>query len=151
VARNAVNLALTEPRIVGLILFDPVCYPDRGYRARAIIAKYANPARYISWLKRHRLSLTRPTVTRQIEEDSIDPLEFRDAPPPDQLREAFELVRERGGRVLSVFTNYALRYYNQTGQLGRALSVKGYQQFRTELFWSQVGHTCRWSTIDVRS
>jgi len=43
--------------------------------------------------------------------------------------------------VLSVFTQYALGYYNQAGQLGRVLGVDGYQQFCTELFWPHAEHT----------
>jgi hypothetical protein len=57
------------------------------------------------------------------------------------MRAAFEFIRQREGRVLSIFTHYALGYYNRAGQLGRALGVDGYQQFCTELFWPHVHHT----------
>lgn len=140
-ADNATNLALREPRVVGMVLLDPICFPDRGYRAREIIAKYTNPARYIAWLMRHLRMLTGPRKITLEEGRSVDPLALRYPSTPEQMRTAFESIRERGGRVLSVFTDYAHGYYNQSGQLGRALGVSGYQQFCTELFWPHVLHT----------
>jgi hypothetical protein len=66
---------------------------------------------------------------------------LRESPTREQMREAFQLIRQRDGRVLSIFTNYALSYYNQTGQMDRVLSVEGYHKFCTELFWPDVEHT----------
>jgi len=130
-ADNAAHLALKEPRVIGMIMLDPISFPDRSIRARAVIVKYTNPANYVAALKRRVKGLPK----------SVDPLALRDLPTREQLRTAFELIRERGGRVLSVFTRYALGYYNQPGQLGRVLSVNGYQHFCTELYWPQVDHT----------
>jgi len=140
-ADNATSLALNEPRVVGMVLLDPICYPDPGFRARVIIAKYTNPARYIAWLKRRFKALTQSRGQKQKVYAHVDPLALRDLPTREQLRTAFELVRERRGRVLSVFTEYARGYYNQSGQLGRVLGVNGYHQFCTELYWPQTHHT----------
>jgi pimeloyl-ACP methyl ester carboxylesterase len=145
-ADNATRLTLGEPRVVGLVLLDPICFPDyglSGFRARAVVAKYTNPARYVAWLKRRFMTQTRPREKRQEHDKPVDILAVRDLPTREQLRAAFESICEREGRVLSVFTHYALEYYNQTGQLGRALNVKGYQRFCTELFWPQADHTYR--------
>jgi pimeloyl-ACP methyl ester carboxylesterase len=145
-ADNAIRLTLNEPRVVGMVMLDPVCFPDRaltGFRTRVTIAKYTNPARSIAWLNRRFKALARPRGKKRDDETSVDPLAIRDLPTREQLRTAFELIREREGQVLSVFTYYALGYYNHTGQLGRALRVKGYEQFCTELFWPQVDHTYR--------
>ena len=133
-ADNAIRLAPKDPRVVGLVLLDPVCSPDDGFRRRALVMRYTNTARYIAWWKRR---FTRPPKNQE----QIDPLAFRDVPTPEELRSAFESMRERGGRVLSVFTQYALQFYNQAGQLGRVLGVEDYQQFGTELFWPQAEHT----------
>src|SRR4030095_6121215 len=143
-ADNAIRLALNEPRVVGMVLLDPICFPDRGlagFRARVAVSKYINPTRYFGWLKRRWKALKRGTKREAY--PSVDPLAIRDLPASAQLRAAFESVRERNGRVLSVFTYYALGYYNQTGQLRRALGVIGYRQFCTELFWPHVDHTYR--------
>ena len=137
-ADNAIRLAPKDSRVVGLVLLDPVCSPDDGFSARAFVSKYTNTARYVAWLK-HRFEA--PTTQPGRNEEEIDPLTIRDAPTREQLRAAFESIREREGRVLSVFTEYALQYYNQAGQLGRVLGVDGYQQFCTELFWPQAEHT----------
>lgn len=127
----ATNLALKEPRVVGMVLLDPVCFPVRGARPRLIIAKYTNPENYVAGLKRRLKGLPK----------SVDSLALRDLPTREEMRMTFESIQERGGRVLSVFTRYALGYYNQAGHLGRVLDVKGYQHFCTELFWPQVDHT----------
>jgi pimeloyl-ACP methyl ester carboxylesterase len=137
-ADNVMTLTLKEPRVVGMVLLDPMCFPDRGFRARALVMKYANPAEYIAWLKRGEYVAW---LKRRFKALSVDPLGLRDLPTREQLRAGFESIRKREGRVLSIFTHYALGYYNQAGQLGRALGVDGYEQFCTELFWPQVHHT----------
>ena len=149
-ADNAMSLAPKEPRVVGMVLLDPICFPDRGFRARVVVAKYTNPAEYIAWLKRGKYiawlkrrvkALTRSRGKKQQDDKSVDRLALRVLPTREELRAAFESIREREGRVLSIFTNHALGYYNQRGQLGRVLGVNGYQRFCTELFWPQVHHT----------
>jgi pimeloyl-ACP methyl ester carboxylesterase len=137
-ADNAIRLTLKEPRVVGMVLLDPVCDPDSGFKARAVVRKYTNPARYVAWLKRRIKALTIPS------RDSGKPVDYvgwRDLPTRQQMRAAFESIRERKGRVLSVFTSYANPYYNRMGQMGRVLEVEGYQQFCTELFWPHAEHT----------
>jgi Serine aminopeptidase, S33 len=152
-AHNAVRLTPEQPRVVGMVLLDPICFPDRGFRLRIAVARYTNPTRYIAWLKRRFKALTIPRGGKQQENDSVDELtpdanliseQVRAAwgvPNLEQLRAAFQSIREREGRVMSVFTRGALEYYNQTGQLGRVLGVEGYQQFCTEVFWPQAEHT----------
>jgi len=132
-ADNAIRLAPKDPRVVGLVLLDPVCSQDGGFRTRALVLRYTNTARYIAWSRRR----FRPPKSQE----QFDPLAIRDVPTPEELRSAFESMRQRGGRVLSVFTQYALQFYNQAGQLGRVLGVEGYEQFCTELFWPQAEHT----------
>jgi hypothetical protein len=142
-ADNAIRLTLKEPRVVGMVLLDPVCFLDCGFRLRVAVARCTNPARHIAWLKRRFKALTRPRGKKQENDESVDPLTFRDLPTREQLRASFEAIRERGGRVLSVFTDYAHGYYNKRGQLRRVLGVNGFQQFCTELFWPHVDHTYR--------
>lgn len=138
-ADNAIRLTLNERRVVGLVLLDPVCFPNDGFgvRARATFVRWTSPARYIAGFKnRFRALTTKDGWTRN------DPLDQRDFPTQEQLRAALKSIREREGRVLSMFTHYAFRgYYNQAGQLGRVIGVEGYHQFCTELFWPQASHT----------
>ena len=143
-ADNATSLARNEQRAVGLILLDPICFPDgglTGFRARAVVAKYANPDRYIAWLRRRWKALVHPQQERQAPGGSVDPLALRDLPTLEQVRATFESIRERGGRVLCVFTDYAHGYYNRSGQLGRVLRLEGYREFCTELWWPETHHT----------
>jgi pimeloyl-ACP methyl ester carboxylesterase len=151
-ANNAVRLTPEEPRVVGMVLLDPICFPDYGFRARAVVVKYTNPARYLVWLKRRLNLLTILPGESEKDNEMIDPLTLGDqstreqlraawgVPNREQLRAAFESICEREGRVLSVFTQNVHEYYNQAGQLGRVLGVDGYQQFCTELFWPQAQH-----------
>lgn len=149
-ANNALRLTLKEPRVIGMVLLDPICFLDDGFRARAVVMKYANPVEYIAWLKRGEYiawlkrrfkALTIPRGEKQKDDNSADAPTLQDYPTREQLRAAFESIREREGRVLSVFTQATLQYYNQAGQLGRVLAVDGYEQFCTELFWPQAQHT----------
>jgi hypothetical protein len=140
-ADNAIRLARADQRVIGMLLLDPVCSLDDGFRARAVIMKYTNPARYLVWLKRRLNLLATLPGENWNDSEMIDPLTLRDAPTGEQLRAAFEAICERRGRVLSVFTQYATQYYNQLGQLGRTLDVVGYQRFCTEIFWPQMAHT----------
>jgi len=140
-ADNVIRLARADQRVIGMLLLDPVCSLDDGFRARAVIMKYTNPARYLVWLKRRLNLLATLPGENWNDSEMIDPLTLRDAPTGEQLRAAFEAICERRGRVLSVFTQYATQYYNQLGQLGRTLDVVGYQRFCTEIFWPQMAHT----------
>jgi hypothetical protein len=135
---DAIWLAPNDARIVGLLLLDPICFRDRGFRTRAFFLNYGHVARYTAWLKR-RLKML---IFRPREDDArIDPMTIRETPTLEELRSAFGSVRERKGRVLSVFTEYALPFYNQAGQLGRILEFGENPQWCTELFWPETEHT----------
>jgi pimeloyl-ACP methyl ester carboxylesterase len=144
-ADNAIRLALDNPRVVEMVLLDPVCETDKGFRKRALgfrvrefAGKCTRYSSYARWLKRRIGALTNQSGGT---DEEIDVLSLRDIPPPEQMRTAFESLDRRNGRVLSVFSEYALRYYNQIGQLGRVLEVEGYERFCTELFWPHALHT----------
>lgn len=145
-ADNSVSLALNEPRVVGMLLLDPICFPDpglTGYKARAAMAVYGKPTRYLAWLKRRYEELTGRRGKAQTGDTSLDPLAIRDYPELARMRAAFAAIGARRGRVLAVFTHYAARYYNRQGQLERSLRVDGFRQFCTERHWPQVDHTYR--------
>jgi hypothetical protein len=134
-ADGAIRLA-PHPRVIGLVLLDPICFPDKGFATRSVLLRYASPSRYLRWLKRQLQP--RPKAARG---EELDPLTLRDLPTAAQLQSAFEHMRERGGRVLSVFTHYALPYYKHSGQLRRSLGLDDHQRFSTELFWPNAEHT----------
>ena len=147
-ADNTIRLTLKEPRVVGMVLLDPICFLDRGFRLRLAVARYTSPARQIAWLERRCKALRRPPGKMPENDESVDPLTFRDLPTREQLRASFEAVRERRGRVLSVFTDYAHNYYNKSGQRVEswvsmvissfALSSSGHRSI-TRTGWSCIG------------
>jgi pimeloyl-ACP methyl ester carboxylesterase len=140
-ADNAIRLTPQESRVIGMVLLDPYCFPDDGFRVREAVKNYTNPVQYAAWLKRGFNALTTSREEKNNGDKSVDYLAIRDLPTREQMRAAFVSIRERKGRALSVFTQYARPYYNQAGQLDRALDVEGYRQYCTELFWPQAEHT----------
>lgn len=138
-ADNAIRITLTDPRVVGMLLLDPVCFSEDGFNPAATMARYLNPGRYAAWIKR-RFKAVSPSFRERWA--PIDGLALRDIPTTEQVRGALEAVRDRGGRVLSVFTQYAFHnYYDRHGQLGRVAKVDGAERFCTEVFWPEAEHT----------
>ena len=141
-ADDALRLAPKNSRVVGMLLLDPVCDRDRGFHVRKLFGKFMRsmtPACYSRWFKRRVRALTRERRTTM--ESTIDRLAIRSYPNREEMRAAFEAIRDRNGRVLSVFTSYATQYLNRSGQLERVLTVAGYQQFCTERFWPGAEHS----------
>jgi serine aminopeptidase S33 family len=137
-ADNAVRLTATEPQVVGMVLLDPICFPDDGFQTRALIGKYTNPIRYVEAIRR------RIKPSARAADDDKDPFQsiaIRNLPTPLELRSAFAAIRERNGRALAVFTQYARPYYNRLGQLESVLGIDGFRQCCTELYWPCVEHT----------
>jgi len=148
-ADNAIRLAPDNSQVKGLVLMDPVCDKDDGFEARtnsfakrALATKAATPSRYVPAIKRRLDALTgQGGGDDGGAKSAADSLDLRDIPGPEQTRQAFEQVRERQGRILSVFTSYALRYYNEHGQMERVLGIDDYADFASEIFWPQMRHT----------
>jgi hypothetical protein len=137
-ADDALRLAPEDSRITGLFLLDPVCERDAGFHIRTLIRILTSPVRYALWCMRRLMS--RAKSGHPIAEPKIDRLAIRNYPNTEAMREAFEAIRDRQGRVLSVFTSYATVYLNQAGQLNRVLRVQGFKQFCTALFWPGADH-----------
>ena len=147
-ADDAIKLTQSQPRVVGMILLDPVCLRDAGFATRAMLRTAINLAAKLFYpmvpLRRRVQKFLKRDWAREAfkeQDETYDLLSLRQSPTREQTREALNSIRQRDGRVLSVFTNYALPYYNQKGQMGRVSNVEGYQEFCTELFWPDVQHT----------
>jgi hypothetical protein len=136
-ADNAIRLAISESSVVGMLLLDPICFRDAGFHYRALRDKYLDPWRYLDWLRRR---IARARGASEVEQ-AADPLALRDLPSLEQVRASFAALHERDGRVLSLFTRYATRYYNEQGQLARILSLPQYGEFARECFWPDSEHT----------
>ena len=137
-ADDALKLAPADSRITGLFLLDPVCDRDAGFHIRRLVSILATPVRYALWFKNRLMALAKSGQPKA--EPKIDRLAIRNYPNTQAMREAFEAIRDRQGRVLSVFTSYASVYLNQAGQLNRVLRVQGFKRFCTALFWPGADH-----------
>jgi pimeloyl-ACP methyl ester carboxylesterase len=137
-ADNAIRLAPRHPRISGMVLFDPICFEDPGFRGRAfrklLADKLLHPVQTLVVLKRQATKFLKG-------KRRIDPLSLRDLPDGDQMKEAFKCLRERQGHALSIFTSYATIYYNRPGQLAQVIDLDGQDRTSTEIFWPDVEHT----------
>jgi hypothetical protein len=139
-ADNAVRLCAREPGVKGLLLLDPICFPDPGFRRRALAGKYLSVSPYIRKVQQMLKPAPR-TGPGEPRENGDDPMMLRDLPSLEQMRHSFALIGERKGSVLSIFTQYALKYYNAAGQLAAALQMDNYRAFCVERFWPDVEHT----------
>lgn len=144
-ADNAIRLVPKDPRVNSMILLDPVCEKDDEFERRAANIKarirannIVDLSKYMPWLKRRVKSLAQSGTKVQ---DESDKLSIRELPSAGETRIAFEKVRDRGGRVLAVFTRYALPYYNEEGQLKRVLALDAAEDFCREIFWPHGAHT----------
>jgi hypothetical protein len=139
-ADNAIRLAITNDNVLGMILLDPHCSRDSGFASRQLVSRALNPRRILSRAKRLLTKLDAP-LTVYDEDNDANPFLLRDLPTLEQTRDAFNAIRSRGGAVLSVFTQYALGYYNSRGQLAKVLAVPEYSQYCTEEYWPDAEHT----------
>jgi len=138
-ADDAIRVTLNNPRVVGMVLLDPVCDQDRGFKIRDVVRKFTQFSRYQRKLKTILSGLVKSSIKT---EQSLDHLDMRNFPSNQQLREAFKLIHQRKGRVFSMFTSYAEDYYyNQQGQMGRVLELDDYQDYCTERYWPSASHT----------
>jgi hypothetical protein len=137
-ADDALRITPENEQIVGLLLLDPVCERDSGFHMRQMWQKYTNANRYVSWLtqKRDAIGSNSNKGSKRVDNQGL-----RDFPGQSDMRTAFESIRKRNGRVLSVFTSYASTYYNQADQLQRVLGIEGYRGFCTEYYWPAAEHT----------
>ena len=136
-ADDAIRLAPIDSRVIGLLLLDPICFPDEGFATRATIMTYTRATTYSTWIKRRLRGRTRRPAANA---SKVDPLIYRNSPTLEELRAAFAALGERHGRALSVFSEYALRYYNQPGQLARVANVEGAVGLCTEVLWPETEH-----------
>ena len=137
-ADNAIHLVDKHPSVIGLVLLDPVCNRDKGFEVRALKSYLrecsTNPTLPLKIFLRRLRSFLRGSRP-------IDPLSYRALPTTDEMKRAFELIAQRDGRALSIFTRYALSYYNEPGQLGRSLEIPAPSTVCDEILWRDVEHT----------
>ncbi|MEO0366405.1 MAG: alpha/beta hydrolase [Pseudomonadota bacterium] len=142
-ADNVVRLALAHEDVVGMLLLDPMCYPDPHYQ------RWAFADRYLRW--RQYSGKLRSLLSRRNTSDSAtsdahtgedeDPLQLRELPSREQTVDAVRIVEERGGTTLAIFTSYADLYYKHRGQFEKTTYPAAFAGCSRELWWREVKHT----------
>ena len=65
---------------------------------------------------------------------------FRDEPNAIDMKKCFEHMVAIDGRVLAIFTSFALKYYNKKGQFSKAMGVQNVGRICDEIFWPETQH-----------
>ena len=65
---------------------------------------------------------------------------LRDPPNDQDFRQCFENLIAHNGKILAIFTGYALSYYNKQGQFAQGMNYPGLEQICDEIFWPNSEH-----------
>lgn len=137
-ADNAIKIAAESPAIKGLILLDPVVPADREYYKRVVIDGISNP---YNWIRSPKILLRYvEKIFRKILKKTNDEIDLRDLPTLDETSQAFKNLVSLNGRVLSVFTHSAAKYYNKQGQMVMSLEIDGLSELAEEEYWPWMRH-----------
>jgi pimeloyl-ACP methyl ester carboxylesterase len=142
-ADNAIRLAIRHDEVVGLILLDPICFKTRGFALRQSLHRLQELFLHPAFSVRHAAAALTRILRAMVHasDETIDPLTIRNAPTRPEVEAAFSAVAKRGGHVLSIFTRYAMHYYNCQGQMQAIALPHGPNEISSEIFWPDVAHT----------
>ncbi|MEL6214566.1 MAG: alpha/beta fold hydrolase [Pseudomonadota bacterium] len=142
-ADNAVRLALANETVVGMLLLDPMCYPDADYRRWSLIDRYLRWQQYSGklrmFLSRQRSKSAESEAGGTTGQD--DPLKLRVLPSIEDTANAVQAVDGRNGATLAIFSNYASSYYKHRGQFAATTYQAAFSTRSQELWWRGVKHT----------
>lgn len=137
-ADNGVKLCAQDPDVRGLVLIDPVAYKDPGFAKRVLLRNLRN---WQTWLKVPRkivkLLRNKKAVADVLAENRAT---LRDSPNDQDFRQCFERIVTGNGRILAIFTGFALSYYNKQGQFVEGMGYPGLEAICDEIFWPNVQH-----------
>ncbi len=114
-ADNALAAAEADPRIVGLVLVDPPCYPTRQARLRSLRSRLRSPAAWLALpgklLRRFRTRSPAPADTSPTASPARQP------PPLEDYRRVLNGLVARNVRILSIYSSAQGVRYNHADQL----------------------------------
>ncbi|MEM6639204.1 MAG: alpha/beta hydrolase [Pseudomonadota bacterium] len=138
-ADNVVRMANGYSDVIGMLLLDPMCYPDKRFPWHALVDRYVNWRQYIGKLR--ALAIPRQTRHRPGQTEDDNPLSLRVLPSARETSEAVGAVHERGGSTLAIFTAYAQTYYKHSRQFTLTTVPHAFDAASEELWWRDVEHT----------
>lgn len=136
-ADNAIKLACIDENVVGMVLLDTLCPRDKLFYLRRLgqkLFRFSALLQLPSYFSRRLANLIGAKNTTITDIPSL-----RDAPTNEELQQAMELMRQRSGSVLAIFTSYAYDYYNQVGQLAKVLDLPD-NKICKEHLWLEMSH-----------
>ena len=144
-ADDALLLAEKFPNVCGAVLFEAVAFRTPKYFLRHYGRRIFRLDLY--WIAAGRvLSSLRSRVVKllrlqQPAEDAAHLGTIREFSGPEEIRDRYHAVTERGVELLCVFTDGSRSYYNYVGQLVGVLNSAASRQHVTELYLSGAKHT----------
>lgn len=144
-ADNAVRLAARFDHVVGMLLLDPYCFPDKNYKAWSLVDRYLDYHMYVGKLRAMLRATGRASNSSngpsKSQAQEVNALDLRELPSREETATAVREVDQRGGSTLAIFTSYATLYYKHVGQLATTTSEAAFDRGSRELRWRNVNHT----------
>lgn len=137
-ADNGVKLCAQDSDVRGLILIDPVCYRDSGFFLRRVSNNLRNIS---SWMKIPRKIFRLLFCgARGSDELAESRASLRDSPDAQDYSKCFEQLTRYNGRIMAIFTGFAMQYYNKKGQFAAGMRYPGLESICDELFLPNAQH-----------
>ena len=138
-ADNAIKLAVSDERVVGLVLMDAICPIDSGYAKRRLLAKLGSAG---FWRRLPQRVMRELFALLKFDESKPEKKQnLRDAPRTEELIACMKEMVKRDGNILAVFSNSSYPYYNIQGQMTSVLAIDGLEKICREVWWPHVTHT----------
>lgn len=137
-ADNGVKLCAQDPDVRGLILIDPVAYRDREFFKRTLVNNLRN---FYSWLKIPKKLIKLIGQKRGVADELAENrASLRDSPSEQDFHQCFDRIIASNGRILTIFTGFALSYYNKQGQFVLGMNYTGLESVCDEFFFPNAQH-----------
>lgn len=140
-ADNGVKLCAQDPDVRGLILIDPVAYKDKDFSKRVMINNLSKLRNLRLWLKIPRKILKLIYNKKEIYDlIAKNRASLRDSPNEQDFYLCLNRLISCDGRILAIFTGFALPYYNKQGQFVAGMGLVGLDSICDEIFWPNAQH-----------
>ena len=137
-ADNCVKIAAQDSDVKGLILMDSVANKDDGFNRRKLLNYITNIYKWPILLKK----IFKIIGNVQSANDLVlaNRASLRDPPNDQDFRQCFAHLMASDGKILAIFTGFALSYYNIQGQFVKGMATSGLDHLCEEIFWPNVMH-----------
>jgi pimeloyl-ACP methyl ester carboxylesterase len=134
-ADAAWQLALTDPRVCGLLLLDPVAYSPRWFRFGRLL-RLRSPASILAALKRRLAGFATRAPRGQLAVES----DYRDWPKPSEAGPQLTILCARGVEVFALYTGGVANYFLHPRQFADTFGNAAADPHVQFQYWPDVDH-----------